>query len=72
MVNSSEELGSALRSRRKELKISQELLADLSGVSARTIHELESGKSAITFPNLLALMSVLGLSLRLEVNTSGR
>ncbi|MEY4980764.1 MAG: hypothetical protein RL174_102 [Actinomycetota bacterium] len=69
-ISSSETLAATIRARRKELGLTQQDLADLSTVSARTIFELESGKSAITFQRLLLVLTALGLSIDLAVNTS--
>jgi y4mF family transcriptional regulator len=69
-ISSSETLAATIRARRKELGLTQQDLADLSTVSARTIFELESGNSAITFQRLLLVLTALGLSIDLAVNTS--
>lgn len=61
------ELIQSLKKRRKELKITQEHLAELSGVGLRTLKALESGKSNPTFETLHKLAEVLGMELKLEV-----
>ncbi|MFC2118921.1 helix-turn-helix transcriptional regulator [Bacteroidota bacterium] len=63
-----EELIIAIKSRRDILGVTQEHLADLSGVSLRTLKALESGKSNPTFKTLSKLAEVLGMELKLEVN----
>jgi len=60
-------LGEAVRERRRQLGLTQEELADLAQVSLRSVSQLESGVSSMTFGKLLAILSVLGLSLHLEV-----
>jgi HTH-type transcriptional regulator/antitoxin HipB len=60
-------LGEAVRERRRQLGLTQEELADLAQVSLRSVSQLESGVSSMTFGKLLAILSVLGLSLGLEV-----
>jgi len=60
-------LGEAVRERRRQLGLTQEELADLAQVSLRSVSQLESGVSSMTFGKLLAILSVLGLSLSLEV-----
>lgn len=67
-ISSSESLAETIRARRKELGLTQQDLADLSTVSARTIFDLESGNSAITFQRLLLVLTALGLSIDLGVS----
>lgn len=62
-----EELIKALKDRRETLKVNQEYLAELSGVSLRTLKAIESGKGNPTFDTLNRLAEVLGLELKLEV-----
>jgi len=50
-----------LRTRRKELNLTQRELADLAGVSPRFIHELENGKATLRLDRLLAVADALGL-----------
>ncbi len=49
------------------LKITQEHLADLSGVGLRTIKQLEAGKANPTYKTLQEIFEVLGLELVLQV-----
>jgi len=70
-ITDSASLAAAIRSRRRELGLTQEQLADLAGISLRSVTLLESGVSSLTFQNLLATLSVLGLSLNLEVRSIG-
>ena len=56
-----------LKERRESLKITQESLADLSGVGLRTIKQLEGGKGNPTFNTLQEIADVLGLELALQV-----
>jgi len=62
-----EELIKALKDRRDALKVNQEYLAELSGVSLRTLKAIESGKGNPTFETLNKLAEVLGMELKLEV-----
>ena len=61
------ELIKSLKKRREVLGVTQEHLAELSGVGLRTLKALESGKSNPTFQTLNKLAEVLGMELRLEV-----
>ncbi len=56
-----------IKERREILGVTQEYLAELSGVGLRTLKALESGKSNPTFETLYKLTEVLGLELKLEV-----
>ena len=56
-----------IKERREILKITQDSLADLSGVGLRTIKQLEGGKGNPTFNTLQEIADVLGLELVLQV-----
>lgn len=59
----SSSLGSEVRARRASLSLSQQDLADLSGVSERFVRFVENGKPTIQLEPLLAVLSTLGLEL---------
>lgn len=56
-----------LKHRREELNITQEDLADLSGVGLRTIKQFESGKGNPTLDTLTKIGDALGLELVFQV-----
>ncbi len=56
-----------IKERREMLKITQENLADLSGVGLRTIKQLEAGKGNPTYKTLQEIADVLGFELVLQV-----
>ena len=58
-----------IKERRKVLAISQETLADISGVGLRTLKQFESGKGNPTLETLQKLCDALGLEIKLEVKT---
>jgi y4mF family transcriptional regulator len=62
-----EELINVLKDRREALKVTQEHLAELSGVGLRTLKSIESGKGNPTIETLNKLADVLGLELKLEI-----
>ena len=62
-----DELMKVLKDRREALKVTQEHLAELSGVGLRTLKSIESGKGNPTIETLNKLADVLGLELKLEV-----
>lgn len=57
----------SLKKRRVVLKVTQEHLAELSGVGLRTIKAFESGKGNPTITTLSKLAEVLGMEIKLEV-----
>ena len=59
-------LASTVRARRKALRLTQTELAELAGTSARFVHTLEHGKGTVRLDKVLAVLSVLGLELRIE------
>jgi len=56
-----------MKERREILKITQESLADLSGVGLRTIKQLEGGKGNPTLHTLQEIADVLGLELVFQI-----
>ncbi|MEO1436981.1 MAG: helix-turn-helix transcriptional regulator [Bacteroidota bacterium] len=56
-----------LKNRRKSLKVPQETLAKISGVSLRTIKGFEAGKGNPTIGTVQKLADALGLELSLKV-----
>lgn len=62
-----EEIISIIKKRRELLGVTQEDLAELSGVGLRTLKALESGKSNPTLETLNNLAEVLGMEVKLEV-----
>ncbi len=58
-----------IKERRKVLAISQETLAEISGVGLRTLKQFESGKGNPTFETLQKLCDALGLEIKLEVKS---
>lgn len=68
---SPEELGQAIRNRRKLSKVTQADLADLSGLSVHTLSDLESGKGNPTLEVLTKLCNVMGLEIQLVPRKPG-
>lgn len=58
-----------IKERRKILDITQETLADISGVGLRTLKQFESGKGNPTLETLQKLCDALGLEIKLEIKT---
>jgi y4mF family transcriptional regulator len=61
------EIGKQIRDRRKVLGITQEVLAEISGVGIRTIYDIENGKGNPSFNTLSELLEVLGMEVTLTV-----
>jgi y4mF family transcriptional regulator len=60
-------LGEILRSRRKELGITQPHLAELADVSTNTLYKLERGQGNPSLDVLNKLAETLGMELSLQV-----
>ena len=58
-------LGGIIRQRRELLGLLQTQLADLSGISTRTIQLVEQGKANPSLDTLINLIEILGLQLEL-------
>ena len=56
-----------LKKRRETLNVTQEQLAEISGVGLRTLKQFESGNGNPTLQTLYKLADALGLKLKLEV-----
>lgn len=69
-----EELIQTIKARRQTMQVTQEALADLSGVGLRTLKQFESGKGNPTLLTLQKLADVLGfeVSLRLKNVSSSK
>lgn len=59
-------LAGEVRARRAELRLRQEELADLAGVSERFVYALENGKQTVQLDKVLAVLNALGLHLELH------
>lgn len=64
-------IGAQTRTRRKKLGLTQTELADLAGVSAKFVYDLENGKPTIALDRFLLVKNALGLTLTLQVINNG-
>ena len=62
-----EEITKTIKLRRESLQVTQETLAQLSGVGLRTLKQFESGKGNPTLMTLQKLGDTLGLELSLTI-----
>jgi transcriptional regulator with XRE-family HTH domain len=56
-----------IKERRESLRVTQESLAEISGVGLRTLKQFESGKGNPTLTTLQKLADVLGMEVCLKV-----
>jgi transcriptional regulator with XRE-family HTH domain len=62
-----ENLIEAIKARRESLQVTQQALADLSGVALGALKKFESGKGNPTLSTLKKLCDALGLEITLSV-----
>lgn len=56
-----------IKERRRELQVTQDTLAELSGVGLRTLKQFESGKGNPTLFTVQKLADVLGMEICLKI-----
>ncbi len=61
-----------IKERRNILDVTQETLAEISGVGLRTLKQLESGKGNPTLETLQKICDALGLEIKLEIKNINR
>ncbi len=61
IIRTPEDLGTALRTRRKELKLTIADVADMAGCSPRFVSEVERGKASASIGLILQVARELGL-----------
>jgi transcriptional regulator with XRE-family HTH domain len=66
------ELIKIMKERREVLQVTQETLAELSGVGLRTLKQFESGKGNPTLSTLQKLADVLGMEVYLKIKDISR
>ena len=59
-------LGKAIQSQRKKLRLSQTELADLAAVSLNLVSQVEAGKTTAHISKVLDILHAIGLRLTLE------
>ncbi|WP_083700574.1 helix-turn-helix domain-containing protein [Mycobacterium sp. IS-836] len=63
-------IGQGFAARRVQLGLTQQLLADLSGVSRYSVQALEYGTGSVKLASLVEIAEVLGLRLEIAVAAS--
>ncbi len=66
-IMTSEEIGNAVKERRKKLEINQQTLADLAGVAVNTIVAIERGEGNPQLATLLTILNTLGLQIDINI-----
>ena len=66
MANEQESFGARIKKRRKQLRVSQADLAELSGVSLRTVNAVEKGRANPSVETLSRILEPIGLVLALK------
>ena len=56
----------SVRARRRRLRLRQDEVAELAGVSERFVYALENGKQSVQLDKVIAVLSALGLHLELH------
>ncbi len=62
-----QQIGQAIRKRRKALKVKQADLAEIAETSRRTLSKIERGEANPTVETLIKVLQVLGLEIELVV-----
>lgn len=65
-INSTADIGSKIKKRRKELGYTQAYLAEYSGLSASFISDLENGKETAEIGKTLFICHLLGMDLEIK------
>lgn len=61
-----QELGQVVQKARKEARLTQVQLAELVGVSDKTMRDIERGTGTPSFANIVATIQTLGLELEVK------
>ena len=62
-----QEIGNAVKERRKSLGVNQQTLADLAGVAVNTVVAIERGEGNPQLTTLLNILDTLGLQLDINI-----
>jgi y4mF family transcriptional regulator len=65
-MKETESLGKQIAQKRQELNISQADLAEMSGISLRTINSIENGHANLSINKLSKILEPLGLVITLQ------
>lgn len=65
-MNKIEDLAKVIKDRREILKYTQADLAELTGLSARTIRSIENGQGSTKLFSWIKILEVLGLEMKIQ------
>lgn len=65
------EIGQLIQQRRIGLSLKQEDLAEMTGITTKTIYSIENGKGNPSISSLSKLFEVLGLEMMVQVKIVG-
>ena len=66
-IMTQQEIGNAIRERRKKLGVNQQTLADLAGVAVNTLVAIERGEGNPQLSTLLTILDTLGLQADINI-----
>lgn len=66
-IMTQQEIGTAIKERRKKLGINQQTLADLAGVAVNTVVAIERGEGNPQLATLITLLDTLGLQMEINI-----
>ena len=61
------EIGKTVQKRREKLSLKQEDLAEMTGITSKTIYLIETGKGNPSINTLTKLIEVLGLEINVDI-----
>ncbi len=61
------EIGHIIQERRENLRLKQEDLAEMTGITSKTIYLIESGKGNPSIDTLQKLLAVVGLEINVQI-----
>lgn len=64
-------IGERFAARRVDLRLTQQLLADLAGVSRYSVQALEHGTGSVKLASVVEIADVLGLRLEVTITDGG-
>ena len=65
-----QELGRRITRRRTELNLGQEDLAEMSGITPRTVYQIEKGLGNPTLQVINKVLATLGLEIHLDIRST--
>lgn len=66
-----EDLSKAIKSRRNELGLTQQQLAEYAGCGVVFVYDIEKGKPSVRFDKLVDVLTVIGLKLQVQRGKPG-